>query len=225
MKTIFFDIDTQLDFLYPAGALYVPGAERVVPAIARLNRYAAAHGIPVISTTDAHTEDDPEFRTWPPTAWPAPRASTRPKPRCWRNASWFPTANAIWRSTARSRSSSRSSTSTSSPRRISRRVVELLAADRFVVYGVVTEICVLFAARGLLKYGKPMTIVTDAIAALTDEAQRARWQKFLPAAARSPLTSDICTDHEIHPSHAARAARSSATSPKARRPCRAAAKC
>ena len=33
MKTLFFDIDSQLDFLYPAGALYVPGAERVAPAI------------------------------------------------------------------------------------------------------------------------------------------------------------------------------------------------
>src|ERR1019366_6978829 len=66
MKTVFFDIDSQLDFLYPAGALYVSGAERVVPTIARLNRYAAAHGIPVISTTDAHAEDDPEFRQWPP---------------------------------------------------------------------------------------------------------------------------------------------------------------
>ena len=40
MKTAFFDVDTQIDFLYPAGALYVPGAERIVPAIAALNRYA-----------------------------------------------------------------------------------------------------------------------------------------------------------------------------------------
>src|SRR5579872_7487010 len=66
MKTVFFDVDTQLDFLYPAGALYVPGAERVVPVIARLNRHAGAHGIPVVSTTDAHTEDDVEFQKWPP---------------------------------------------------------------------------------------------------------------------------------------------------------------
>ena len=43
MRTVFFDIDSQLDFLYPAGALYVPGAERIVPAISRLNRYAAQH--------------------------------------------------------------------------------------------------------------------------------------------------------------------------------------
>ena len=41
MNTIFFDIDSQLDFLYPAGALYVRGAERIVPAIERLNRHAA----------------------------------------------------------------------------------------------------------------------------------------------------------------------------------------
>ena len=65
MSAVFFDIDSQLDFLYPAGALYVPGAEKIVPAIARLNRFAAERGIPVVSTTDAHTEDDPEFKVWP----------------------------------------------------------------------------------------------------------------------------------------------------------------
>ena len=64
--TVFFDIDSQLDFLYPAGALYVPGAERIVPAVARLNRFAAGRGIPVVSTTDAHAENDPEFAAWPP---------------------------------------------------------------------------------------------------------------------------------------------------------------
>ena len=55
-----------MDFLYPAGALYVPGTESIVPQVAALNRYAAEHGIPVVSTMDAHTEDDPEFREWPP---------------------------------------------------------------------------------------------------------------------------------------------------------------
>ena len=61
MKTVFFDIDTQIDFVYPAGALYVPGAERIVPVIAELNRRAAL----VISTMDAHSEDDPEFQIYP----------------------------------------------------------------------------------------------------------------------------------------------------------------
>ena len=66
MKTVFFDVDTQIDFLFPAGALYVPGAEHIIPNIARLNRYAAENGIPLVSTVDAHTENDPEFAAWPP---------------------------------------------------------------------------------------------------------------------------------------------------------------
>jgi len=59
VKTVFFDVDTQIDFLYPAGALYVPGAEVIVNTVAGLNRYAGEHGIPVVSTMDAHSENDP----------------------------------------------------------------------------------------------------------------------------------------------------------------------
>ena len=50
MKTVFFDIDTQLDFMYPAGALYVPGAEKIVDQIAALNRFAGAEGIPLVAS-------------------------------------------------------------------------------------------------------------------------------------------------------------------------------
>ena len=66
MRTVFVDVDTQLDFLFPAGALYVPGAERILAALGQLNRYAGAHGIPLLSTADAHAENDPEFAAWPP---------------------------------------------------------------------------------------------------------------------------------------------------------------
>src|SRR5580698_3726052 len=61
MKTVFFDIDTQIDFVYPAGALYVPGAEHILPVVGQLNRHAPA----LISTMDAHSEDDPEFQIFP----------------------------------------------------------------------------------------------------------------------------------------------------------------
>src|SRR5580658_865687 len=62
MKTVFFDIDTQIDFVYPAGALYVPGAEYILPLVGELNRHAPV----LISTMDAHSEDDPEFQIFPP---------------------------------------------------------------------------------------------------------------------------------------------------------------
>ena len=61
MKTVFFDVDTQIDFVYPAGALYVPGAEHILPVVAELNRRSPL----VISTMDAHSEDDAEFQIYP----------------------------------------------------------------------------------------------------------------------------------------------------------------
>jgi nicotinamidase/pyrazinamidase len=51
-------------------------------------------------------------------------------------------------------------------------VLERLQPTRCVVYGVVAEICVLYAARGLLRLGKPVTIVTDAIQTLNPERGR-----------------------------------------------------
>ena len=65
MSAAFFDIDTQIDFLLPAGALYVSGAEHLMPALDRLNHYAAANGFPVVSSMCAHVENDPEFHDWP----------------------------------------------------------------------------------------------------------------------------------------------------------------
>jgi len=43
------------------------------------------------------------------------------------------------------------------------KLLEQLGAERYVVYGVVTEICVQFAVDGLLKTGAKVAIVQDAV--------------------------------------------------------------
>ena len=191
MKTIFFDIDSQLDFLYPAGALYVPGAERIVPAIARLNRYAAAHGIPVISTTDAHAENDPEFRQWPPHCVAGTLGQHKAEATLLEKRLVVPNREcALTLDGVRQIVVEKQHVDAFTSPNLAR-IVELLAADRFVVYGVVTEICVLFAARGLLKYGKPVTIVTDAVAALTAEASGRALAEIRAAGGTLALASEI----------------------------------
>lgn len=65
MALVYIDVDTQLDFVSPAGALSVPGAAGILGAVGELNRYAIAQGIPLLATVDAHTETDPEFQFWP----------------------------------------------------------------------------------------------------------------------------------------------------------------
>lgn len=168
MSTVFFDVDTQLDFLYPAGALYVPGAESIVPQIAALNRYAGEHGIPVVSTVDAHTENDPEFRDWPPhcvagTAGQQKPAATLLEPRVTiRNARHdFDLQGA--RQILLEKQSVDCFTNPNLPALLDR-----LDADTCVVYGVVTEICVRNAALGLLKAGRKVELVTDAVRSLDD---------------------------------------------------------
>lgn len=63
---IFFDIDTQLDFMVPGGGLYVEGADSIHQAIESLLKAATEKGITTISSLCAHDPDDPEFQEFPP---------------------------------------------------------------------------------------------------------------------------------------------------------------
>jgi len=166
MNTVFVDVDTQLDFLYPSGALYVPGAECLVPAIAHLNRYAAAHGIRIVSTTDAHTEDDPEFREWPPHCIGGTMGQRKPAATRLEHGVVIPNRDGPFSLEGAQQILLEKQTIDAFATRSLPRVLEELGAERFVLYGVVTEICVLCAARGLLSRGKSVVLVRDAVQSL-----------------------------------------------------------
>ena len=191
MKTIFFDIDSQLDFLYPAGALYVPGAERIVPAIERLNRHAAMYDIPVVSTTDAHPENDPEFKVWPAHCVAGTIGQHKAENTLLDKRVVVPNRDGdLAIEGAQQIIVEKQHVDVFTAPKLAH-VIERLNADAFVVYGVVTEICVLFAARGLLKHGKPLTIVTDAIASLSAEAADLALVEIRAAGGKMALTSEI----------------------------------
>jgi nicotinamidase/pyrazinamidase len=191
MKTIFFDIDSQLDFLYPAGALYVPGAELIAPNIAFLNRYAAAHGIPVVSTVDAHTENDPEFQRWPHHCVAGTTGQRKPESTLLERRVVVPNRPCeLGIDGAQQVIVEKQNVDAFTAPNFAR-VVEHLAAERFVIYGVVTEICVLHAARGLMKFGKPLTIVSDAVEALDFGASAAALMELTSAGAVCAFTSDF----------------------------------
>jgi nicotinamidase/pyrazinamidase len=174
MRTAFIDVDSQLDFLYPAGALYVPGAERIVPAISRLNRRAASQGVPVISTTDAHFEDDPEFKIWPHHCVAGALGQRKDEVTLLEKRIVIPNRDCPLDMAGAQQIVIEKQTVDVFAAPNFARVVERLGAERFVVYGVVTEICVLSAARGLLKLGKHVSLVTDATRALNaEDSQRA----------------------------------------------------
>lgn len=63
MKVIFWDVDTQIDFMEPDGKLYVPGAEEIRLNLAYLTNMGS--GVRLSGSVDAHVSDDPEFVEWP----------------------------------------------------------------------------------------------------------------------------------------------------------------
>jgi nicotinamidase/pyrazinamidase len=153
--TVFLDIDTQIDFMFPAGALYVPGAEQVLPAIRRLNAYAVENQMPLISTMDAHSENDAEFVNWPAHCVVGTEGQKKP------HGTVFGTGQTILEKVT--------TNCFDNPKL--EQLLQTLPAERFVVYGVVTEICVRFAALGLLRTGKPVELVTDAVKHLSETAR------------------------------------------------------
>jgi nicotinamidase/pyrazinamidase len=192
MKAVFFDIDSQRDFLFPAGALYVPGAERIVPAIARLNRFAAAHGIPVVSTTDAHAEDDAEFSQWPPHCISGTLGQRKAEATLLDGRIVVPNRDGdLALDGARQIVVEKQTVDVFQCANL-RRIVERLNAESYVVYGVVTEICVLYAARGLLHTGKPVTVVTDAVETLKAEDSERALAEICSGGGRLATTAEIC---------------------------------
>ncbi|MEO8025425.1 MAG: isochorismatase family cysteine hydrolase [Bryobacteraceae bacterium] len=180
MRTVFFDVDTQMDFLYPAGALSVPGAASVEQAVGTLNRFAASRGWPVISTVDAHAENDIEFREWPAHCVTGTLGQRKPCSTLLEKRVVVPNApgdlhlEGVGQVLLEKQTFSCFSNV---------RLPELLRhfdAERYVVYGVVTEICVQFAAMGLLETGRRVEVVTDAVKAL-DAAKRDAFYAALAA--------------------------------------------
>ena len=53
---IFWDVDTQIDFMEPAGKLYVPGAEEIRSNLAYLTNMGS--GVRLSGSVDAHVPDD-----------------------------------------------------------------------------------------------------------------------------------------------------------------------
>jgi nicotinamidase/pyrazinamidase len=179
MRTMFVDVDTQIDFVYPAGSLYVPGAERVVPNVAALNSYAVQQGSLLISTADAHAEDDPEFHQWPAHCVKGTIGQQKPSSTLMTGYQIVPNVRSAPLPQAAPQIVLEKQVLDAFSNPHFTTLIEGYRPERCVVYGVVTEICVQFAVEGLQRHCKRIEVVTDAVRALdharADDSLR-RWQ-------------------------------------------------
>jgi len=169
-KVVFWEVDVQEDFMLPGGKLYVSGAEKIIPNITRLVDVAREGRVLLISSACRHLPDDPEFKIFPPhclrgtpgeriipqglteKVCSIPNDGTMKLPDSILNNQQLvlekqtldvfnnPHADAI--------------------------VNRLGKETQYLVFGVVVEHCVYWAAKGLLDRGHKVSIVKDAIETL-----------------------------------------------------------
>lgn len=174
---VFWEVDTQADFMLPGGKLYVPGAERLLPNIRKLSD-AARHGLVfLVSHGCYHAKDDPEFKTFPPHCIKGTTGAEYVQEGLTERVLRIPndpTAALPHDLSQYQQILLEKQTLDIFESRHAGELLERLNRDaEFVVFGVVTEYCVRLAAKGLLERGRRVSIVRDAIETLkADDGQR-----------------------------------------------------
>jgi nicotinamidase/pyrazinamidase len=184
-KRILWDVDTQVDFMEPAGKLYVPGAEQTAPAMGRLVAATRAANVLHVASADDHELTDPEIGD-------APDFRNTYPPHCLRG-----TRGAEKIAETKQRDPLPLSLVPYPPGLIPRLLEgkdeilllkknfdvftnpntdPLLAAldpDEIVVFGVATDVCDDAAILGFLQRGRRVVFVEDAARGLDEQRTRA----------------------------------------------------
>jgi nicotinamidase/pyrazinamidase len=177
-NTLLWEVDAQADFLLPGGKLYVPHAEEIIPNLNRLVETARQGRAFLISSADAHQPDDLELRKWPPHCLKGtPGAQLVPEARA---ANYLVVPNqpefalpgdlGAYQQVILEKNTLDVFDNPNTEALLAR----LNAANSpafdpgpdFFVFGVVTEYCVRCAADGLLRRGRRVNLVKDAIQSL-----------------------------------------------------------
>lgn len=177
---VFWDVDTQIDFMDPWGALYVPGATEIEAALGELTETARSLSIPVIADADDHELSDaeistePDFQaTFPPHCIRGTRGAERVRPT---QLDWTLELD----HELRPRDDIRRALDTMWPRVLIHKkeldvfsnpnaelVLAALDPAQVVVYGVALDFCVRKVVEGLLERDeRQIVVLTDATRAI-----------------------------------------------------------
>jgi nicotinamidase/pyrazinamidase len=174
MKTIFWNVDTQYDFMRTNGKLYVPGAETIEGNLEKLTKLAEKNNFQVINTGDWHTKETKEISDKPDfintfgehcmanSSGAEYISATKPKDPYIINYNQkeldkkevIDSRNLVIR---------KDSFDVFKGNPYTEKIIETIRPDRVIVYGVATNFCVDYAVTGLKEKGIEVYVVSDAI--------------------------------------------------------------
>ena len=180
-RRLLWDVDTQVDFVRADAKLPVPGAEDAVPAMARLVRWAAEHGVTHLATADDHELTDPELSdepdfeaTYPPHCLRGTPGAAKIPETAQRDPlpiSLTPYPPALVPGLVEGHREllvlKKTYSAFSNPNLDP--VLATLAPSEVIVFGVATDVCNHAAIMGLLARGHAVAFVEDASRGLSEE--------------------------------------------------------
>lgn len=203
---IFWDVDTQHDFMRADGKLYVPDAESIIPNLRQLTEHAHRHGVRIVASADDHVaghrelSDTPNWTdTFPPHCHRGTRGQAKIPETALRDPLTIePDPADPQEITARVMAHSgdillhkhwfdvftNPNTET---------VVEALAPERVVLYGVATDVCNRYAIEGLrARWPRlPIFAVTDAMKPIHADAAERLFAAWRAQGVRFVTTADV----------------------------------
>jgi nicotinamidase/pyrazinamidase len=189
---ILWDVDTQADFMLPAGKLYVPGAEHTAPAMGRLVDAVREAGVVHVASADDHELTDPEIsdepdfqNTFPPHCLRGTRGAEKIPETEQRDPlplSLVPFPPGLLPGMIEGRREilllKKNFDVFTNPN--TDPLLDALDPDEIVVFGVATDVCDDAAIRGFLRRGRQVAFVEDAARGLDvarTEAATAFWRE------------------------------------------------
>jgi nicotinamidase/pyrazinamidase len=206
---LFWDVDTQHDFMKSDGKLYVQGSEEIIPVLKRLTDYAHRKGIRIIASADDHVAGHRELSTSPDWKETFPDHCMRGTPGQEKIAE------------TRLRNPLVIEPERQDPAALAVRVkhhdgdilfhkhwfdvftnpnvlpvVDALAPTRIVLYGVATDVCDRYAIEGLLLHrpSLPITLVSDAQRAIDPKAGARLIEDWKSRGVRLATSSEVMTE-------------------------------
>lgn len=174
---LFWNVDTQIDFMKANGKLYVQDAEAIAPTLAKLTEFAKENNIRVVNSCDYHNENSAELSntpdfitTFPPHCMQNTKgqnfiSETNPENPLvfdW-NKQYTINEETLAMENARNIVIRKDLFDVFAGNPNTEKIVETLAPQKVFVYGVATNVCVNFAVVGLAERGYEVFVIQDAI--------------------------------------------------------------
>lgn len=189
MTTICWDVDTQVDFIRADGKLAVPGAESIIPNLEAITEWAHRTGVRIVATADDHDvghaeiTSDPDWRTtFPPHCMRGTAGQQKIPETSLRDPLLFQPVPLDQRDVAAAVRAHRGDILLNKPGTDVFRwnpnaatVLDALAPDRVILYGVATDFCTRAAVEGIarLRPHAALDIAIDAIRGIDESASNA----------------------------------------------------